>query len=311
MKAQLTILITLLTLVSCDDIFEKDLTKRALTMLSPPSNFETEKNQVTFWWNPVEGASGYEIQIVDSSFDFIIGIHLDTTVAGDKYTHTFETPGNFAWRIRAVNHSSVTAYNTGIIKIDSTTDLNEVTIILKSPSNGLITMETDHTFRWETHFSADQYRVEVALPDFSNNGNIIQVYQTFADSQQYNFAIDGDYAWRVRGEKTSNGTTSQFSTRSITIDTKAPSKPIPQTPAHKDSVSLPITITWTVDNASTHDSVLIYSDSLSTLVLDTMVAQPLLQFSGTGDSTYFWRVRSFDGAGNRSDYSSLRKFFVK
>jgi len=302
----------LIGIYSCEDVFEKNLDKRDLSVLSPPLDFQTSQNQITFWWEQIKGANHYNIQLVDSNFDYIKEIIVDTNVTGEKVTISIFRPGTYMWRMRAENNTSATPYIIGSLTIDSTDELTEVSILGLSPSNGLITSNIQQTFKWIPHFAVDQYRVEIAKPDFSNNGNIQEVYFTVLDSQQHTFSEDGRYEWRVRAENFNNGTMTDFSTRVITIDTKAPDAPTLSSPKNNDSISLPVTLAWSVDTSSVNDSLFIYNDSLQTLITKIEIENTSYSFPGNpNDSTFYWRVKSIDAAGNISNFSSSRKFFVK
>ncbi len=299
---------------SCEDIFERDLAKKEeVRVLAPPNHFETTQNAITFWWHDVRGADYYLLQIVDSTFAFINEVILDTTVTTNKFTYVFSKPGQYRWRVRAENNSSFTEYVTRNLRIDSTTDLEDVTILLLQPKNDLASSAKTHTFTWEPHPFATHYKFEVAQPDFSDNGNILDVLTVLADSTNYTFTDDGSYEWRVKGENGNNNSSSAYSTRTITIDTQAPGAPQLSAPAHKDTVSFPVTLSWTPDQASDFDSLIVYEDSASNIIVSLELTETSYEFTHDTptDSIYFWRVRSIDAAGNAGSFSTLRKFIVK
>ena len=62
---------------SCQDIFEDDITDIEINLLAPADGLNSESFNHTFWWDPVDGATGYEFQIVSLHFHNEIYTHGD------------------------------------------------------------------------------------------------------------------------------------------------------------------------------------------------------------------------------------------
>ena len=72
----------------------------APTLVSPANNAILPLNQsITFSWNPVAGASTYQIQIDDSS-NFSSPVLSRTGITQTQTTHTLTSEGTFWWRVR-------------------------------------------------------------------------------------------------------------------------------------------------------------------------------------------------------------------
>ncbi|HEX2921894.1 MAG TPA: hypothetical protein VHO50_12095 [Bacteroidales bacterium] len=110
-------LLTLLGHYSCTDIFETDLTAAEVELLSPSDGLSTKEKSQRFWWNYVDGATGYEIQIVKPDFVATSSVRLDTTIQKNYFKLSLQ-PGSYHWRIRAYNGTSTTDYSERTIIIE-------------------------------------------------------------------------------------------------------------------------------------------------------------------------------------------------
>jgi hypothetical protein len=82
-------------------------TPAAPTLLSPANNAILPLNQsIAFSWNPVAGASTYQIQIDDSS-TFNSPVLSRTGITQTQTTHTLASEGTFWWRVRGRTASGV------------------------------------------------------------------------------------------------------------------------------------------------------------------------------------------------------------
>ena len=312
MKAKTFLILFLLpvvALISCEDIFEKDLGAKQLKILAPSDNYSTSISAITFWWEWMKGADYYRLQIAKPSFAAISQLITDTTTTKDKLTFSL-LPGTYEWRVKACNNSSATPFITYTLTIDSTEDLSQQTILLISPSDKDTTNQTFITFQWQTLYNADDYRMEIWSPDFS----ITNIFSTNIVSNSINYSLtEGSYEWGVRGQNSTTNTV--YFKRKLYIDPTAPNDPVLLLPANNavlnDTV---ISISWNHDTAngsSIKDSLYIYSDSLMTSFTRQEFLNSTSYSDSLGTGTFFWRVRSIDAAGNYSGYSMLRKFTVQ
>lgn len=291
---------------SCHSILLKDIQNDKVTLLAPGDSVSTKVSTVTFWWEVLDGADSYRLQIVSPSFDGVQQFIIDTLVASDKFTMQLN-PGVYQWRLRGESSAYQSKYVVRTLTIDTTTDLSVQTLILVSPADNYHTSQSTIHFQWTPFSYADDYRFEIASPDF-NGATLVSVNVT-ADTFSYSLP-DGQYQWRVRAQNATTNT--QFSTRSFIIDTSAPTAPALVSPLSGTTVTDTISMHWTRDASSKFDSVFVYGDSLvnpaiyySTSLVDSF------RYINSTSGTYYWRVRSVDSSGNVSPYSNLWKFTIQ
>ena len=53
----------------CSDFIVKDITDETVKILAPPDSFHSNSPEITLWWEEVDGAEDYNLQIVSQSFD--------------------------------------------------------------------------------------------------------------------------------------------------------------------------------------------------------------------------------------------------
>ncbi len=122
MKPRPLIILLLLTMfVSCEDFFEKDLSGSELLLLSPPDNYATSESDIIFWWDYLNGAFDYQVQIACPDFNQPEKLILDTILIENKFEVKLDT-GSYQWRVRGMNGSSVTSFSTRNIVINNSSD---------------------------------------------------------------------------------------------------------------------------------------------------------------------------------------------
>lgn len=290
-------------LQSCSEFIAKDISKEEMEIMSPANGDTSTAFTQLFWWNEVEGADNYHLQIVSPRFDNIRQLVLDTTITENRFGVTLQ-PGIYEWRVRAQNNAGYTEYTVRQLAIDSTLDLNMQTVQPIAPANNTVSENPIQTFSWYDMPYAESYTFQVLTQSNSSiyiNSNITTPYTT------YTFPAYGIYKWRVWAQ---NGSSmSRYSERTITINLPASS---PAQPANNDTVSSPVTLSWVSPPEITADSLFIYSDaSLTVAVHKSLQTGTSYSFAGTVGNEYFWRLRSRDAAGNYSSYSNVQRFFVK
>ena len=296
---------TLMGLVSCEDFIEKDITGKRVTVLAPPDGFISSSLTITFWWDELDGAEEYSLQVVQPGFSSVQNILVDTVLTDTRFVTTFN-PGIYQWRIKAMNNGGDSDYLIRTFTVDSTGNLGSVLMILQSPVDNYVTNNTSNTFKWDTVFSAVEYRFQVI--DLANNNIVTDVTLT-ADSFVYSLPA-GNYKWQVRAQNSSSN--SPYSSRTISIDLTAPVVPAIIAPINGDTVTSPVNLIWSSDLNSLGDSLFIYNDSLLTnqnTVLFT--TDTTFLFTDTATQHYYWRLKTKDSAGNQSNYTATYKFLVQ
>jgi hypothetical protein len=302
----------ILLFMGCNDFIAKDLSEDSVIIYAPMDNYTTTTATTTFYWEKLEGARTYHIQIAKPSFDAMVSLLADTSCTGTQFSYVF-TPGTYQWRIRAENGSSETPYITRTITIDSTNDLTSQQIILIDPVNNYAINATSFNLNFYSLYNAASYRISVRSHTSSFTGSLIIPEITTTDTFiTVSGLTEGYLDWGVKGE---NGLSStSYSTRSIYIDLTDPLAPTLNTPATASTISGPdITLTWTngIDTGSPlGDSVYIYNDASYTSLRRALYTSTTMLNDTIANGTYYWRVKAVDKAGNVSSFSATRSFTV-
>jgi hypothetical protein len=124
--------IILIIIGGCTEIFEEDISDEVLTIHTPLDNSIFNSSYVQFWWNLLDEATVYNIQVVTPSFDSVIRLLIDTNLSDNVFEWSFPS-GEYSWRICAKNGSYNTAWQEYSFTIDSIIDLTNTQIIIISP----------------------------------------------------------------------------------------------------------------------------------------------------------------------------------
>jgi len=297
----------LITIIGCEAVIDPNMANKSVNLLAPPDNFHTTISTHTLWWDEVDDATGYNLQVVSPSFDYIERLFLDTNITTNKYDYTF-LPGEYSWRVRAYNYSTNTSYVVHSLIIDSTPDISQQIIQLKYPQNNDTTNNISFLFNWDPLYNADDYNFQLYYEGIKIFTSVTE-YDTISSILNNG---EGNYHWEVRGQNAFSNTA--YSSRTLYIDTTSPNTPSPITPdINAILTDTIINFEWSrgvVIGSSIKDSLYIATDiSMNNLVRDLYLSDTHYQDSlGPGD--YYWRVRSIDKAGNKSGYSFIRKFTI-
>ena len=307
----LTAIILSMSVFSCSDIFEKDLTKDKVTILAPVNNHKTDIATQTFWWEEVKGATHFNLQVVTPSFSSIHRLALDTNVSDNQFAHTFP-PGQYQWRVKALNSSSSTSYVTYSLTIDTTSELNNQIVVLQHPVNNSYSQNLNNNFSWLSIPNATFYNLQIVYNNFASGSTPVLDTIVNTNMVNYTFATDSVYQWKVRAFNAS-GSTAFSNPYNFTTDITPPDAPILSSPGHLDTITAQFNMSWNRGSTSgtpVTDSLYIYSDSLITLI-KRLHKTTNSHSDSLGSGDYFWRVRSQDAAGNTGNYSVLRKFWIQ
>jgi hypothetical protein len=304
----------LLVFAGCEKEFiETDLTGKLVFVNAPSDNDTVTTTSPLFWWNEINGARGYRLQIVWPDFSSPQQLLYDTLVDADRFYPALSPGHTYNWRIRPENGSSHGDWVIRTLTVDSTISLSAQTLSITAPSsNGFATNSGTVSFAWNSISGADFYRIEIL--NTSNNATVTTTTSS-VNSFSYTFP-EGSYSFSVRAENSNSFT--GWSTRTFSVDQTAPTAPVPVSPSNNafySSVPSTLLFDWTSASDAITDSLYIGTDSTfssgiqAALLLNS--SQGNYSWTGAQSSTiYFWRVRSADAAGNRSNYSSTYKFTV-
>ncbi len=316
------LLIVLVTQSCSKDFIVKDIKNETVSIVAPADNLTTPNNTITFWWEELDGAEKYTLQLVKPSFNSVQQLVFDTTVIGTKFKYTL-MPGTYQWRINASNTGGSTAYTTRTLIIDSTSNLSLVTVGLVAPADYSVTANSNLTFVWNP-VSADHY--ELNLTNSSNSVTIIPSITSTSYPYVFNVASGSEetYTWFVKAFNSTTGTqTINNTTRVFKIDRKAPFLPIISTPnTYSMQVSDTVYLKWNRNSGSLdieYDVVSISSDSTFASLLgpsQNVSSGNQIQiksiYTYTGAATpIWWRVSSVDCVGNISTPVQSKRLYLK
>lgn len=312
LKYILLLILPATLLFACEDFIEEDIDSETISLLAPANNLTSIQLTHTFWWDWLDGAESYNMQLVEGSFTSVTKFLLDTTITKNKFQYTLY-PGSFQWRVKGMNNGSETYFTTFSLTIDSSLDISSQQIILSSPTDNYITNNPNITFNWNSLLNADNYLIEVHENTFS--GSLIYGPQVTASTSHIATLPEGILVWGVQGRNSTSNTSTSFSTRTLTIDTTSPAIVTLVSPADNATLNdVYNTYTWNqgVNTGTTlTDDIYFYSDASATNLVKTMQAVGTSHQDSLGIGTYYWRVQSTDAAGNIGPASNIRKVTIQ
>ena len=306
------ILVEVLFLGSCTLILEEDIQNQIVLLNSPGDGFETYMSSQTFWWESVNGAMSYNLQIVNPGFENPNFLLLDTNLTKTKFYYSLN-PGNYEWRVMAYNSAYTTQYSKRSLTITETPDLTGQVIVIKTPGNNLQTNISALFFSWYSIAQANYYQIEIKSPDW-NGSTIIGPLKTNEDT--ITIKLDEDsYEWGVQAFNDLSN--SLISKRAFTVDTTRPRIPELNLPLDESLFPTGIVVfSWQrPDESGTtiSDSLIIASDSTfesSTVIVKLFTSNTQYSTDMDVEGIYYWKVQSFDAAGNRSESSLIRSIII-
>ncbi|WP_184550892.1 hypothetical protein [Mucilaginibacter sp. FT3.2] len=300
-------------LSSCKEFIEPSIAKRQVQLEAPANQYQSSKYTISFWWDDVEDALSYRLQVVTPGFDSIGGLVLDTLVKGDKFDATLD-PGNYQWRVRAENGSSQTAYSAPRSFTVEPSSLTDQTQTLTSPLNNAISNQNPTLFKWNSLYGATKYQIEIDTNNFADETNL--VYNQVIPGQQLNFTFPKEqiYGWRVRAENETQQ--SKWSAVNyVAYQLPAPGQVSLNSPANNSLASQPVPLSWNaISNASGYKLYVYKSDSTtyynSSFPLNVSTNTYSFNLGNFGEKIY-WKVSAVNSTGKEGKASALRNFTLQ
>lgn len=104
-------LYVIVTLSSCEEVFEQDLSGSTVVLLSPPDSMVTSESTQVFYWEPVAAHVEHQLQVVSPDFDSIVQLVADTAVWGNQVVLVLHKGRQYQWRVRGINNSTRTPFS--------------------------------------------------------------------------------------------------------------------------------------------------------------------------------------------------------
>ncbi|UOB17893.1 hypothetical protein [Abyssalbus ytuae] len=297
----LTACLALIVATGCDDIIEvTDISGKTVTLIAPAQGATVQTNLITFTWEKVDDATQYTLQVAKPDFETAAQVVVDSTMSTTAFSQEL-LPGNYEWRVKALNSGYETNYYSNNFIVAETDGLAGNTLILNSPANNFATNQTEVTLNWQALTDATEYRVQV----LDDTEEVVLDETVTETSIEITFTGEGTFTWQVRAQNNSESTL--YSKRNITIDTTGPNTPQPSAPADDATESAgSINFSWireAIAGSEELDSIYIYTDeTLETLFLKDVGTDKNFSTDLQAD-TYYWNVKAFDTAGNESETS--------
>jgi hypothetical protein len=318
MKKLLTWVMLLLIIASCREIQEKDITDTTVELISPQDQYRSVVLNQTFYWNKVDGASGYRIQIATPSFaPDSLTLVLDSTTTKTQFSKSLPYGKKYQWRVMAINggyDSKFTAPRT--LYIDSSAFIAFQTVERISPAQTVYINKDNlvQSFLWTPLPQAVKYYFTL-----DSSGKEFPQVLVIGTSTSYTFKNQAQYTWDVVGYDNIN-TSSKNSTKFyINVDLTAPTF-TSYAPVNKFSTTdNTIDLTWitadlpTYSGISTH-YVYVYSDSANKTVYNGYNGKAnsslieKLSLPKTSD-TLWWKIKVEDKAFNSVE-TELRRLII-
>lgn len=302
------------------DFVVKNIKKSHVNIIAPADGMSTPTNSVIFWWDELDGAEEYELQIVSPDFNAVQQLLVDTVLSGNKFTHTF-APDNYQWRIRATNAGGSTEYTTRSFVIDTTSNLNLVSVALIAPQTQTVTASTNIAFSWNALPATDYYELTVTS---LSSGSVTTVSNITATSYNLGFSVangaEESFSWKVRAYN-SFSQTQNNTVRTFKMDKVSPLSPVILKPVNFSTVQVTDSIKWNRNSSSTDiekDIISISSDSLFTSVINTTTVTTTNPFpistlhNHTGPAQPYWiKIISVDSVKNQSNPAVTKRFYIQ
>jgi len=308
------LIVLLFILTGCKEFIEPSIHDRRVVLLAPAHRTEGAIYAQNFWWEEVDDALNYRLQIVSPDFSRPDRLIMDTLVNSNKFNFTLD-PGSYQWRVRAENGSSQTGYATAsFIIYPSTITTQQVQVL--APANQLLTNISNTTFKWLKLYGATRYRLEIDTNNFADEQVLFLDQTITAQEFPVTFTKDKLYQWRVMA--LNDTAASKWSAvQSITYDSTPPEEVLLNDPATNVLVTSPVTLRWAVTPAAVKYQLYIYKNAQKILYSSSYpVTLTTTSFSFTGETgavgeKVYWEVRAIDAAGNTGVFSELRTFTLQ
>lgn len=305
-------LLACIGIISCSEFIERSVENRKVLLLAPTDKQESSKYNQNFWWEPVEDALFYRLQIVSPEFNKPAELIVDTLISRNKFEYSL-SPGKYEWRVRAENGSSKSLYSSNFLTIHLSS-LKEQEVKLTSPANNIITNQKNVLYKWNELFGSSQYRLQVDTANFADTSKLLFDHASPNNEFSIAFSKDGAYQWRVRAE--ADTIRSRWSAiYNIRFDGTAPAKVSLNSPANNQQITKPVSLQWNLDkDAIKYQVIVLKSDSVTVYnnTYPLIIAGNSHDFNeGVSNERIYWKVRAIDQAGNTGIYSDLRSFLIQ
>ena len=304
-------------LFNCQDILEEDISNDLIQITNPLDGQILKGNNVTFRWQPLEGATQYAIQIYRQGL-----IEIDSVIESNTVNFSLESD-LYQWRVRGQNFAYQTEFSfPQSFELTDTDILDGQTLQLTSPSDGFYANQTKITFLWKPLTNATHYQFELIKINSAGELTVFVAEEVLDTSLSLSFDVlqaDTAYRWQVKAINNSNGSQTQYFSHQLLIDTTPPTTPILIAPGYEEVflIDQNIDFLWNFDADTSEVQAPIFSqyqiatdEGFGEIILSQETDLTSFEFSLLNPGDYFWRVRGVDQAGNTGTYNLNGKFTI-
>ena len=310
MKSKTTLFFILTIMLSaCDRMFVDDLTEAGVTLSAPENNHVFNSPDVELKWKTVDDADYYNLIVVSPTFSSQPGIVFDSNLHSTSFS-TALTPGDYEWCVSAKNYYSTAYSDTFSFRVDSNGSILSSKPAIVKPTSVYSNSKTVH-FEWRKTSSAERYLFEIRKGDWKQHQVLTSAYET---GTAVSTSLDeGVYSWGV--QSVYKNLYSGYNYQSLIVDTTAPDKPELSLPANESTVqNANVEFSWKNDDAGfaeVFDSIFISK----TNTFENIVVKKRSENNTTtiklDNNTYFWKIVSYDNAGNVSVDSDVFRLNIQ
>lgn len=178
------------------------------------------------------------------------------------------------------------------------TDISNEELKILAPTDGAILTDETVAFTWEAMEEAEQYHLQIAIPNFQQAMQIVAdtlvAKTTFAKALQ-----SGNYQWRIRGENSGYHTAYLIQSFQVLTDVEDISNAQVTITAPDDNATFQttdtITFTWNAVEGAESYTVQIVTpdfDNITATVTDTVIAETTISVDNLNAGDYKMRIQA-------------------
>ena len=302
------VFLVLLVLFACDDFFEKDISDKLISYMTPATGWSSENAEVNFSWSHLEDASSYHFQLVSPSFEAAHELVVDSTTSSNNLQLNLP-PSDYAWRIRGENSVSATMYSSGEFEILPQYDISTQEITISKPENNQLIKTSTIAFNWAAIEGVSYYDIQIKKGSWTEE----VFYEDKAYSNSFDIVLeDGSYIFGVAAVDTASDKRTDFALVNFTVDLLSPDSPMPILPSNGDTVRTNnVQFCWSSSEEVNLFEIEIYSDAdLSQLTEKKESNDTTVFITVENNGQYYWRLKATDNFQNESAYSPVSTFIL-
>lgn len=299
----------------------------APTTTAPADGATVDNFELT--WNPVPGASSYDVQVTKQEYNFTSGeLVVDSPTASAAYVPDLaETqshgigPGQYWWRVRPVVDGVVGTWSPVDTFTYATPTVTSSVPTLSSDTTASTTALTP-VLSWTPVTGAEVYRIDIATDSQFNNIVFSDLTTDTAWAMRTPLPdnqVNGGYYWRVVWGANADPTDPDYLVDETLVPTATFTKQTQPTvgTAATGVVTAPPLFTWSdIPGAGQYQLQVSRDQQFADSSTESMTVFGLgtwwndSQGSPLTSGTWYWRVRPIDDAGNSLTYNAPPQSFV-